>query len=319
MKLCVNNMQDLSDKLRLIYKPIVLITIGFILTYTFLHWALFIKAGISTLKEGIVNYWLPLGLSWIPILIWLRPRIKLLNYNDGNNILKYQFLINIAIVLPTAFAQQYLITATSKLTQLDNITQISQHDKTKYYSLKNCYIDKLHIAVQNTFFVSGKFNDEYNMYIYIAMPILENDTDTVKADNKYWLGKIYHEQISNMRSDEEKNDEFKVFAAKTEKEFDETDFSKFTYLEVVGDTEDHDEFNNALKNFGQSSTGDNIVFEAKTTPFEARNGNKLLLFFGTLGIGLLVNLLPLLSPKLQISELEKSKNGKIKNNDTQQA
>jgi len=314
-------MKDLSDKLRLIYIPLVLITTGFILTYTFLHWVLFIKAGISIkeVKEVIIWFWLPYGLSWIPILIWLRPRIKLLNYDDEWNYFKYLFLASITIIMPTAFAQQYLITATSKLTQLDNITQISQYDKTKYYSLKNCYIDKQNIAVQNTTSVTGKFNADFNMYIYIAMPILENDTDTVKADNKYWLGKKYDEQISNSLSDEEKNDEYRIFAEKTQKEFAETDFSKFTYLEVVGDTEDHDEFNNALKNFGQSSTVDNIVFEANTTPFEARNRNKLLLIFGTLGIGLLACFLLLLPPKLQISELEKSKNGKKKNNGTQQA
>ena len=83
-------MRDIPDKLRLIFKPFLIIAIGFILTYTFLHWLLFIKAGIP-LKEDIVKFWLPFGLPWIPVLIWLRPRIKLLRFKNDKTHFFYQF------------------------------------------------------------------------------------------------------------------------------------------------------------------------------------------------------------------------------------
>lgn len=303
-------MKGLADKLRLIYKPFVLIAIGFILTYTLLHWLLFIKAGIP-LKEDIVKFWLPFGLPWIPILIWLRPRIKLLNFKNDNASFGYQFLASIAIAIPTIIAQEYLVTATGKLTQLDNITQITKSEKTKYYSLKNYFIDKQHIAVQNTASVTGKHNEDFNMLIYVAMPILENNADTLKSEQQYWLGKEYNERISNRISDQEKDDKYKVFAEKCQKEFEETDFNKFTYLEVIGNTEDHDEYNNALKKINQNTSADNIVFEAKTEPFEARNGKKLTWIFGSLCIGLFAFFIFLLFPKFQESKLEKFKSGKI--------
>lgn len=267
-------MKGLADKLRLIYKPLVLIAIGFILTYTLLHWLLFIKVGIP-LKEDIVKFWLPFGLPWIPLLIWLRPRLKLLRFKNDNASFGYQFLASIAIAIPTIITQEYLVTATGKLTQLDNISQIAKTEKTKYYSLKNYYIDKQHIAVQNTASITGKHNENFNMLIYVAMPILENNADTLKSEQKYWLGKEYNERISNRLSDQEKDDKYKIFAEKCQKEFEGTDFSKFTYLEVIGNTEDHDEYNNALKKNSQNSSADNIVFEAQTEPFETRNGSKL--------------------------------------------
>lgn len=209
-------MKGFADKLRLIYKPFVLIAIGFILTYTFLHWVLFIKAGIP-LKEDIVKFWLPFGLPWIPILIWLRPRIKLLHFKNDNGSFFFQFMASLAIAIPTIIAQEYLVTATGKLTQLDNIAQISQHDKTKYYSLKNYYIDKQHIAIQNTASVTGKHNENFNMLIYVTMPILESENDTLKSDNKFWLGKKYNERISNRLSDQEKDNKYKVFAEQSQK------------------------------------------------------------------------------------------------------
>ncbi len=303
-------MKGLSNKLRLIYQPFVLIAIGFILTYTFLHWLLFIKAGIP-LKEDIIKFWLPFGLPFVPILIWLRPRIKLLHFKNTNGSFVYQFFACIAIAIPTIIAQEYLVTATGKLTQLDNISQVSQHEKTKYYSLKNYYIEKQHIAIQNTVSVTGKHNEDFNMFIYVAMPILESNADTMKLKNKYWLGKKFYERISNSLSDQEKDDKYKVFAEESQKEFDETDFGNFTYLEAIGNTEDHDEFNNAIKKLGQNSIADNIVFEARTEPFETRNGKKLLWFLGSLGIGLLAYLAFLLFPKFQENELEKFNNGEV--------
>lgn len=302
-------MKELSAKLRLIYRPFVLMATGFILIYTFLHWLLFIKAGIP-LKEDIIRVILPLGLSWIPVLIWLRPRLKLLHFKNDNAYFGYRILAWIIITVPTVISQEYLVTATGKLTQLDNISQFSQHDKTKYYSIENCYIDKQHIAVRNTVSLSGKRYEYYNMLIYVVMPILKSNADTVKSENKYWLGKKYHERISNSLPEQEKIEEYKAFAEKSQEEFDETDFGQFTYLELIGNTEDRDEYNNALKEQGQNLINGNIIFEAKTGSFEARNGKKLSRFLGSLGIGLLVYLVFLLFPKIQKSELEKFENGK---------
>lgn len=303
-------MTGLSDKIKLIYKPFLIIAVCFITTYTFLHWLLFIKAGIP-LKEDIVKFWLPFGLPFIPILIWLRPRIKLLQFKNDNASFGYQFLACIAIAIPTIIAQEYLVTATGKLTQLDNIAQIEKAEKTKYYSLKNFYIDKQHIAVQNTATVTGKNNTDFNMLVYVAMPILNNEADTTNNQITNWLGKRYSERISNSLSNQEKDDRYKVFAEKCQKEFEETDFSKFNYLEVIGNTEDHDEFNNAIKKIALDNSKNNLVFEAKKEPFEARNGQKLPWIFGSLGIGLLAYFIFLLFPKFQENQLQKFKSGKI--------
>lgn len=305
-------MKGLSDKIRLIYKPFVLIAIGFILTYSFLHWVLFIKAGIP-LKEDIIKFWFPFGLPFIPILIWLRPRIKLLHFKNDNTSFGFQFLACLAIAIPTIIAQEYLITATGKLTQVENVSQIEKNEKTKYYSLKKYFIDKQRIAVRNTASVTGKNNTDFNMLIYVAMPIFESINDTSKTDCKFWLGKRYSERISNSLSDQEKDAKYKVFAEQKQKEFEETDFSNFKYLEVIGNTEDHDEFNKAIEKSETVKGNQQIVFEAQTEPFENRNGKKLEWTFGSLAIGLLAYFIFLLFPKFQESQLKKFKSGKVEN------
>ncbi|WP_300599098.1 rhomboid family intramembrane serine protease [Niabella sp.] len=301
-------MKELSNKLRIIYKPFLLISIGFILLYTLLHWLLFIKAAIP-LKEDIVKLWLPFGLPWIPILIWLRPRIRLLNFKNDNAAFGYQFLASIAIAIPTIIAQEYLVTATGKLTQLDNISQIEKTKKTKYYALKHYYIDKEHIAIENAATITGKHNENFNMQIYVAMPVLVTSADTVKMGSTCWLGKRYFERISNRLSEQEKNDQYKAFAEKSQTEFEQTDFSKFTYLEVMGNTDDHDGYNKALKKLGANAPGPNMIFEAKAEPFEQRNGRKLPWIFGSFAIGAAVWLLFLLFPKVDQERIKKFKTG----------
>lgn len=303
-------MTGLSNKIKLIFKPFLIIAICFIATYTFLHWALFIKAGIP-LKEDIVKFWLPFGLPFIPILIWLRPRIKLLRFKNDNGSFGYQFLACIAIAIPTIIAQEYLITATGKLTAVDNVAQIDKSEKTKYYSLKNYYIDKQRIAVRNTASVTGKNNTDFNMLIYVAMPIFESISDTTKTECNYWLGKKYSERISNRLSDQEKDEKYKVFAEQKQKEFEETDFRNFNYLVVVGKTDDHDEFNKAIEKSEVIKGSQQIVFEAKNEPFENRNGKKLEWLFGSLGIGLLAYFIFLLFPKFEERKLENFKSGKV--------
>ncbi|MGO4772366.1 rhomboid family intramembrane serine protease [Flavobacterium sp. W22_SRS_FK3] len=260
-----------------------------------------------------MNFWLPAGLSCILLYFFLRSRIKLLKFKDDNKSFFFQFLAVLVITIPTIIAQEYLTTATGKLTPIKTISEIQKHEKTKYYTLQKFYIDKKNIGVLNTSDVSGKNNEHFDMLIYVAMPILEKSRDTSKYECKYWLGKKYKSQISNHFSDTEKQIRFKEFAETTEQEFKHTDFSQFTYLELIGNTDDHDSFNEAIEQNTQYDLNKPILLEAHQEPFENRNGEKLSWFFGTLGGGLFIWLIILAFTKLQP---QKKKSAKIKKNST---
>jgi rhomboid protease GluP len=302
-------MKELPDKLRIIYKPFIVIAIGFIFIYTILNWLLFIQAGIS-LKEDVIQFWLPFTLPWIPVLVWLRPRIKLLNFKNDNASFGFQFLATLAIAIPTIIAQGYLVTATGKLTTLDNISAFENSKQTRYYNLKNYYIDKQHIGIQNTATVTGKGNQDFNMFIYVAMPLLTSIADTSNPEPAYWVGKSYSEQISNRLSEQEKRDRYKIFADKSQKDFDTASFDKFSYLELIGNTEKHDEYINAIKNYNARAANHNIVFEARNEAFGARNGNKLPWTMASFGIGIIAWMLLLVFPKFNQKRLEQFKAGK---------
>jgi len=171
-------MNKQTEKIRLIYVPFLIIAITLISGYTFLNWLLMIKMQLFTIKEVIVNVITPMALPWIPLLIWIRPRIKLLSLRTkkgGDLPFLYLLIAASAIIAPTIIAQEYLVTATGKLTELENVSQIDRLEATRFYKLQEYYIDKKHIGVTKEVEVRGKNNEDLNIRIYITCPILKNE------------------------------------------------------------------------------------------------------------------------------------------------
>lgn len=266
-------MQIITKKLRLIYLPFLVMTISFIVLYTLLNWLLFIKTNMFSIKEDIVNFWLPFGLSWIPVLLWLRPRIKLLKLRGGNGNLPflYLFIAALAMAIPTIVAQGYIEKASGTLTTLETINEIDKGEQTKYYTVKKFYIDKANIGVHSSFDVSGKHNENFNMHLYVVLPIFGSEADTTNSSCLAWLGVKYSEQISNRLEDNEKGEKYQAFANESQKDFDNKDVNKFVYLDRVGNTDDGDGFKEAVKNSPKYNSNNTSVFLAVNEPFESKH------------------------------------------------
>ncbi|MEO8854155.1 MAG: rhomboid family intramembrane serine protease, partial [Ginsengibacter sp.] len=301
----------MSDKLKLIYKPFIIIAFCIIVGYTFLNWFLCIKLEAISINEDIVNLWIPFALPWIPILIWLRPRIKLLNLKRKKGDLPglYIFIAGFAIVAPTIIAQAYLETATGELTQITTVAQFTQQKATKYYSVKNLYIDKNHVGVQNSFDVSGKHSEYFNMNLFVVLPILNAAADTSSQDCLAWYGIKYHDQISNRLDNNAKEERFKKFTNESQADFDQKNINQFIYLDRIGNTDNHKGYIAAIKNNKRFSDASTTVLIPVNEPFAARNGNKLAWIFGSFAIGAFVWLFMVLIPKLDEEALTKFNNG----------
>lgn len=240
-------MRTLVIKLRYIYLPFLVIAVGFAAAYTFLDWLLFIKVDLLPIKQEVLVYWIPFFLAWAPVLIWLRPRVKLLRLSDNGWFL-YQFTAAMAIGIPTFILQEYLYKTSGEMTKLVNISEMTTRKETKFYTLRDFYIDKRNASAHVEFSASGRYNDRFNMSLYIAVPIWEKHTDAVRGTCPAWLGIAYSKSIENRwASDMEKDQAFQEFRRKSEQEFNKMDLNEFAYLERTGRTEDADGFREALK------------------------------------------------------------------------
>jgi len=302
----------MKDKLNIIFKPFLLTLVGLTVGYTLLHWALFIKLNLFSLKEGITNFIIPLVLTALAAWFFLRPKLKILNLKGnsrGNLPAFYTFVAWIVLTIPLIIAQEYIVTWTGKLTALNSIKEINNYAPTKYYTFKTYYIDKQIIGVHPDFDVSGKNNENFNMHIYVALPVFENENDTLTNEPLGWLGIKYNKRISNRLEADEKETEYKAFTNECQSDFENKNVSSFTYFDRIGNSEDKDEYTEAVKQ-NPVYISNKTIFVGVNEPFEARNGKKLQWIFGTALIGSLIWLIMLMFPKIDQDQLTRIKAGK---------
>lgn len=188
-----------KEKFNFIFIPFLIIALSVILGYTFVHWLLVIELGMFMVNDDVVNLLIPLFLPWIPLFFWYITRVKYLKFKyNKKRIPKFDLILiaGVVIIACTIISQKYLVSATGKLTELDNISQIDRHQATMYYTLKSASIDKEHLGYCYSRTVSGKHQEDLVFEIYIACPILKN-----KSSAKYLLLNEYADRFQSIYID----------------------------------------------------------------------------------------------------------------------
>ncbi len=286
-------MKQLGLKIELIYGPFILISTIFIFTYTFLEWLLCVHYKVINVSDEITHFWLPFLLPWIPVIIWLRPRLKLLDLSSyrSNPLLLYQMLAVGAMGAVAINTVSYTETKSGKLTVLNNISLVNRYEETKYYNINNFYIDKMHPGVKSVSVTDGKYNENLIFNIYCAVPILDTVSDTSNTYCKGWLGIRYHKMIDNHLSNAEKDTAYKQFAKESQANFDTVNLTKFSYLSRPGNNEDGTYYLQAMQAALRYSADYKNIFIPNQESFESRGDKSLTWCFNFAIIGLVVILI----------------------------
>lgn len=276
---------NFSKKIKLLYVPFLLSSIGFCALYTFLNWLLIIRLEVISVKEVIVNFGLPIVLPGILMLVYLRPKLKLLNLTTKQGKSRddlYMIVLWIILFIPVMITQHYVSAAAGTLTELQHISQLDSLPKTKFYSIKDVYIEKNNIGAHTAFEISGKHNENFDMDIYVVVPMYDNASDTSNATA--WLGLTYSKTVSNNLEEKEKEEAYQKFAEESQKEFDEADLKQFVYLARVPYSEKSEGFHEALKKCTQrTDKNETQLFVSSNEPFADRGGDTLMWVFITFG------------------------------------
>lgn len=294
-------MKDVPLKLRLLWQPFLLVAAGSVAFYSLVHW-LYQLSGQELLTEEVVQFFIPMGLSAIPIYIWLYPRFKLVKpRKEKDQTFNLALIAWIAIAGPMIIAQMYIDKAVGTLTKIDNTAEINTQPKSKYYELKNCYFNKEYAGFHGTMEVSGRYNSDLNFKIYTTLPIFKDINDTAKA-NAVWLGRVYSKTVSNSGSDDEKDKKYDEFRKEVVADFDTRDFRRFTYLIRSPKSDARNNFIKAIERSGKSHPENLTILTAETDPFEQRTGSYLKWIFIAFAIGASV-----MGAFLLFNELDKEK------------
>lgn len=304
-------MNNIKIKIQEVYLPFLLVSIGTILFYNIVRWTLDIKYGILPLKEDVLGYWIPGVLPWIPILIWLRRRIRILNVSGkrNNGYFGYQFAMAAAIAIPIIISQFYIEKISFSLNEFHSIEQVRELKKEKYFKIDSFEINRNSCLPYVTSRVLGRYKDKLNFYLYLTCPF-ENT-------NSVWYGIEYKKNLSNRDSEERKHSEYRIFLDKSTKEFDSYNFQNVKYFEKLAYSDERDGYIEAIKEKTPNlKEKEQIILIPKIDNFENRLENTFLWIFGSFGIGALIILAMVLIPKIDKKEFNDFKKNKpLKEND----
>jgi hypothetical protein len=174
----------MKEKITLLYKQFLIALLTLIIGYTFLHWIIFIEFQLFQLKQILTNFGISILLTGVTAWFILRPGLKVLNLKSKRENLRdfYSFILWIILTIPLNIAQEYMASATGKLTKLYSIAEIKNTELTKYYTVEKYFIDKNSNGFHSAFDVSGKHNEHFNINIYFALPLLEKAIDAGCSD-----------------------------------------------------------------------------------------------------------------------------------------
>ena len=298
-------------KLKELFLPFILIGLGTTMAYVAFRYVFDIKFGLLHWEEQYLNYWIPLFLPWVPILIWIRPRIRILKYRDwgrSDNYLAIQFLMSLAIGIPTKISQEYLIRAPYDQIELNHIQEIHEHPNEKYFHLDEFHFSRDQAVSHITSKVTGK-GTNLNLHQYHAIPFRNIDA--------VYIGFHYHESISNNLSDVEKNRSYRAFLQSSALALDGSNFYAAQYFEKLSNSDQLDGYTKAIQLSSNHSTGDEvIVLKPVYTPFAERVGNTLPWMIGSYIVGAFIVLLFLPFSKVDSQGLRDYNQGKPVKSDT---
>ncbi len=287
----------LQRKLRHIYGPFLLVTAGSVAAYSVLAWLLVYKTQLLNLDEDVVTIWLPFVLAWVPLLVWVWPRIKVLKLETKQGRIPelYMLVAAATVIGPTVIGQTYLARATATLTHLDEVAEINRSPDTKYYAVTRPCLRREDHQFHWASALTGRQSESLTFTITVVVPFCGETGAQGTVPAPAWLGITFTKSMRADRPDDHKEAEARMFAKDSEAEFAKMDLAALTYLEQLGPGAKRRGFESAIRKSGLASS-DPIVLLPHHDVFEERTGERgawaLWFYVGGAALWLVMVLIP---------------------------
>jgi rhomboid protease GluP len=275
-------------KLKHILPSYFYIILGTVILMLSFRWLFSIQSEILLIKEEYYKIWIPLILPWIPITIWLRPKLRILKFkNPSRDTFGHQAIVWITMGAILMISNHFLTESTAKFEKLSTIEDLNN---ARYISLDYIALNKEFGSSHAEFSISGKYNQHFNFDIYFVYPF--------KSDNilTHWYGKKYHKQISNKLSTLEKEREFKSFFKNSAKQFETFRYYEPNYFEVLTTSNKREGFVNAVHKADVYTPDKLIIIEPQKGNYTNDSSTSFYWIFGAFGIGFSIFLMVLIFP-----------------------
>ena len=289
--------------IKYVYLPYLAVSLGTILIYTLLSYTLYIELEALTLKDDIRLFWILVAFPWIPVLIWLRRRIRFLRVsgNRGRGYFGYQILMAMSITITIGLIQRYIERGSFDLITIDSIAEIDNYPSEKYFQINSFMVNNYSVPSHVLASATGEYEGSLTYHLYLACPF--QDAGNV------WYGIGYSKRLDNRLSNPEKEAIYKRFIESAERSFKQYAFTDVSYFEKLGYSDDRDAYMLAIKKvYPGADEAEQVILIPNQAAFEDRLGTTLPWIFGSFAIGAFVMFFMVVVPRVDEEEWRAFKN-----------
>ncbi|MGB0175735.1 MAG: rhomboid family intramembrane serine protease [Owenweeksia sp.] len=262
------------------------------------------KYQLVSINEDVYELWIPLMLPWVPLLIWLNPRLRILKFKKGGDAPGLMlFLAYGTIAAIMMISNSYLKTSTGKLAEVQKIEELEDRPP-RYVSIQRIELERELGSVYADFRRSGRYGQYLNFDLYFVYPF-----KSPESDHQFWIGVKFHDQVRNSLGKAEKEELYRAFYQASVINFENYNFSLPEYYEILRPSNDRTNYQKAIKKLNIELQTTPIIIEPCKGLYSNRNGKTLEWSFKSFGIGLVVFLVALIFPQYRKVEHQRQLRG----------
>lgn len=260
-----------------------------------MNWLLVARSGFIPLDETVAKIWLPLAVSWVLVIIFVQPGLRLLKDGKEGHLSFFYHVAAVAVVaVPTMIAQGYVGAASGGMTHLSELNEIDAAEATKYYSVDSLCLERAAAIFHPTVRVKGKNRSTLDFTLYALMPVCHL-RGTGSSAPLVWISGKFHESHGASLPLSEREAKLAEFVRRSTTEFKHRDTKAFVYFARLGHNSDRKGFEAALRSSGfDVDASSAIVLVPHVEPYEVRTGDSLrwtFISFGTATVAWLIAVL----------------------------
>ncbi|WP_201597319.1 hypothetical protein [Psychrobacter vallis] len=217
----------ITIKLKLIFLPFLGLSLLTAVVYAVVRWTFDIHLDIWPFNDTIWDLIIPTILSVMVVLIGMRKRVRLLRFKlfEEKSFNVCSFVMIMSLFPALSVSQAYLSKASYHVIDINNVDEVRQYPKQKYFRIADFDINKPAAEVHMTTELSGKYQSHILAYLYVATPF-------VNAKN-IWLAKSFRIEIDNNITEAAKRRQLNRFIEESEHEYKVFDASSIAYFEYI--------------------------------------------------------------------------------------
>jgi rhomboid protease GluP len=284
-------------KFKHIYIPLIVLAARFLAAYSFLNWLLVVRSSLVPAADNVVDYWLPLGVSSILVLMFIHRNLGLLKRDSRGNLQPLYHLAAIAfLAIPTIVAQGYIRAASGDITRVNDASDIASATPAKFYFTDNICVNFSN-SLMDVAASTSRRSGQATIKVYIVEPVCPGSVTTTGDGNSVWIGfkargsfdNTFLDPATMLRTPLDRTSmetKYRAFVREVDAQVRGENPHSYRFLERVGRNADGEGFAAALRHAGadRNLSSATILIPHKDA-FEDRTGQRLPWVFGSYAIG----------------------------------